>query len=775
MDNRLFRKLTTRTIRTNFKQFVSVILIVLLGVMLLSGFITNSYTFKRSIDRYFDETNMARTWLYVDGVNSSDREFFESNRISYDERLYLETNANITGISQTNNAKIYVSAGKISTPYIESGIAGCLIDKNVAKNNNISVTFDSIKFPLSYSYGGTDIELDLEFNISGTMNLDECADSYSAWPVFIQEDLFLNELNSKIASKLKELGVPEENIVKVQQMHYNQVLLTTDEQEVIDKVKAYYDTADSNLLYVLGRDSIESVVLLNSEINQSRKMIYVFPVIFLVVSILVILTTIDQLVLQEKQKIGTLKSIGIPDRKILRHYSKFGGILCAIGAIIGIILGVLVIPKIMFIKYNLVYSIPSDFVNLNVPFWWLILVFVGVVLLGYLVSLSSCYQVLHKKPIECLRFDVGTNSKAFKKNKGRFKKVPLSVKMATRNVRLKPMRTLMATLGIAGCVALLICGFGIGDTLKNSIANDYGRVFSYDVTSTYNTEDFEEKLQGLEGLKHYEKYERIYAEARNGDVSKNINVYFISENSAFTQFKLGEGEIFVSKSIADTLRVDEGSEISIKINGEEKQFKINIIGETSILNGIYIAGESGILPALKTTGVWLSADSPDDAVKFLNTINGTNAAKTMQSLKEDSNNKISSIDLMMNTLKFFAIMLAVVVLLNLIFLILKERTRELATLKVLGKDLIHITLSIYFEVLFMAIIGLIVGMCLGYPLMVLVLTVNKIEVVNFLFSISPVSFVYAALIVLLTQVAMTVFGYFKIKKINMIESLKSVE
>ncbi len=130
---------------------------------------------------------------------------------------------------------------------------------------------------------------------------------------------------------------------------------------------------------------------------------------------------------------------------------------------------------------------------------------------------------------------------------------------------------------------------------------------------------------------------------------------------------------------------------------------------------------------------------------------------------------------MTSTLKFFAIMLAIVVLLNLIFLILKERIRELATLKVLGQDIFHITLSIYFEVLFMSLIGLVIGMCLGYPLLVLVLKVNKVEVFNFIYHISPLSFLYTTLIVLFTQILTTMLCYFKVKKVNMIESLKSIE
>ncbi len=775
--NKLFRKLTFRTIKSNLKQFASVILIVFLGVMLLSGFIANSYSFKKNISNYFDETNLAKTWLYVSGVTDDDRKFFESENIEYDERLYLEVSTSISGKPATNSAKIYVGKGKISTPYIESGIIGCLIDKNVMKNHGIKPTFDSINFSVPNEMFG---EIDLSFSISGSMCLDECADTYSSWPVFIEEELFLNKLNSKLSEIQTELNIPANEQKKLTEVPYNQILLKTDDEATISKIKNYYAAGEneedtSKLLYVFDGDSVESVVLLNSEISQSRKMIYVFPIIFLVVSILVILTTIDQLVLQERQKIGTLKSIGISDRKILRHYSLYGGVLCFVGALFGLVLGVVIIPRIMFIKYDLVYSIPSDFVRFRVPFLWVLLVLILVVAMGYFVSLLSCHKILHKKPIECLRYDLKVDSKTLTKNKGKFKKLPLPIKMASRNIRIKPMRTLMATIGIAGCVALLLCGFGIGDTLKHSIKNDLGKVFKYDVTTTYVSSDFEENLKKTNGLKNYELYDQYYGSAVFGSKTKNTNVFKIPENSAFTTIKLKGNEVFISKSVADDLGVKVGDEVVATIGGITEKFKVTSIGKTCVVNGIFTAKNLAYEESYATKHAWISCTNAKLVAEQVNKINGTNSALSMEEFKDGAENKISAIDLMTNTLKFFAIMLAIIVLLNLIFLILKERVKELATLKVLGQDMFHITLSIYFEILFMSLIGLVFGMCLGYPLMVLVLKVNRVQVFNFLYYISPLSFVWTTLIVLATQVVITALCFVKVKKVNMIESLKSVE
>lgn len=765
--------------------------------MLLSGFITNSFTLRRSINNYFDDTNLADMWVYVNGVNDTDRAFYESNEIDYGERLYLETSAKITSVSNTNNAKVFVSNGKISNPYVTPDRKkGCFIDQNVANNYKIPINgteYFQFSYVVSQEFMNVPIELNLDFcfEINGKMCFDECADTYSTWPVFIDEETFLTEFNYKLSLAIEEKKDEYKSLLELMgitintadylldEVPYNQVLIKTNDVEATSAiVNDFYSSGqtDSELLYIFDRNYVESVVLLNSEINQSEKMIYVFPIIFLVVSVLVILTTINQLVLQEKTKIGTLKSIGIPDKKILRHYSMYGAWLCAIGSLIGILLGVLIIPNIMFVKYHLVYSLPADYVHLSIP-WYIIFVFIGVSLLGYIVSLLACYNILHKKPIECLRQDININAKNFGKKK-KNRKLPLGLKMATRNIRIKPVRTIMATIGIMGCVALLLCGFGIQDTIINSIYTDLGGNFKYDITTSYTASDFEEKLNENEemNLEFYEKYSKFYVEARSDKKMKNLNLYEIVENSKLTEIKVSGEEVCVSKSVADELGVKVGDEITVSLGGTIVSLKITTIKQTSFLNGVYVCRSLGFNEMLGTKGMWMKcSDLNDGMVDFVNSINGTNDAYTLQGMTDLVMSKVSSIDIMTNTLKVFAILLAIVVLMNLIFLIMKERIKEIATLKVLGQGLVNISTSVFYEILIMSVLGTFVGMFLGYPLLIWVLAINKVEVLNFIYHINPVSFVWTALIILATIVCVSLFSLIKIKKINMIESLKSVE
>ncbi|MBQ8425092.1 MAG: ABC transporter permease [Clostridia bacterium] len=782
--NKVFKKLTKRTFISNFKQFISVILIVFLASMLLSGLVTNYSTLNKVINTYFEETNLADAWFYVDKVTIEDEEFFEKENIKFDKRYYFESNLNVVDSSVSNNGKVYVYDGKISTPYKESGMWGCIIDKKVAEDNKIKVGFDELTINLKYEYCGEVYELNLEFLITGTGSLDECADVNSSWPVFITKDLFLNELNYC----LKEITRDSE--ILIEDAPYNQILVKAINNEtvsqnvddIIKKVEDYYKkVSPNNLVYSFKQNTIDSVIVLTDEIKQTRKMIYVFPLIFLFVSVLVILTTIDQLVLQEKQKIGTLKSIGIPNKKIIRHYSKFGAILCIIGSIAGSFFGVLMIPPIMFIKYNLVYSLPNEYMRLSIPYHLILLVILGVTLLGYIVARIACQSIMRKKPIDCLKFQV-SSSKSFSKRSKRNKKskllrkLPFSFKMALRNIKLKPIRTFMAIIGIAGCFALLLCGFGIGDTLKHSVSYDLGNNFRYDITTTYESKNFEEKIKELNGLKNYEVYEKLYVNLKSKSLQRGINLYKINENSTLTNIKLQKKDVFVSKSIADEFNIIVGDEIVVSLGDINKNLVVTNIIKTSVLNGIYICDELGFEDIYKIKGMWINCDNvTQEKINFINEINGTNTATTLQDSISSMNTKISSVSVMTSTLKVFAVALAIVVLFNLVFLISKERIREIATLKVIGRNISSIVFSLFLEILFMGVIGCFLGVFLGYPLLLAVLSINKVNILSYVSHIGFLSYFFSYLIVVLTVFSIMGICYLNVKRINMIESLKSME
>lgn len=774
--NKVLKKVRSRNIKSNFKQFLSVIFIVLLATMLFSGFMTNSFTLKTCVDNYFTETNLADLWVNTDKVSAEDEAFFEANTTKFDKRLQFETIAEIETLKINSSAGIYVYEGKVSTPYIESGKKGCLIDKNVAKDQKIQAGFHDISFSYVVNYQGTDYTLDFVERLTGTMSLDERANTYNSWTVVIDKELFLERVKEKLAEKV--VGFDENAFDGIA---YNQILLKTDDvQETSKAIKNYYDSGAtlSKLVYMHGREEVESVKLLNEEVEQSQKMIYVFPIIFLVVAVLIILTTIDQLIVQEQKKIGILKACGIPNKKILKHYSFYGAILCTIGAGLGVILGLVLIPEVMFSRYGTIYSIPEDYIKLQIPVWWLVALTISMIILGFIVAFVRCYKILNKNPIDCLRYNLTASAKKLKKRKKKFKKMPISLKMAFRNIKMKPLRLVMGAVGMAGCVALLLSGFGIGDTLSKSLKNDLGKVFDYDISSTYNKADFKDKLLSDERIELVEDYSRVYATLSVNLESDKVYVYQIAENSKIFKEQLIGDNVCISKTIADKFGLEVGDFISVSLNDKTVKLMISSTIETSFKNGVFVCKDLEFEETFVSKGVWINTKESADSEKvaeFVNEINGTNTALTINEEKENVKDRIMSTSTMTKTIKVFGIMLAVIVLLNFIFLILKERVTEIATLKVIGQNSLQISIAVFIEVFIMAGIGMILGMILGVPLMILILTVNKIELLNYIISIKFISFLATFFIILITIFAVLFVCFMKIKKVNMAESLKSVE
>lgn len=771
---KVLKKVRSRNIKSNFKQFLSVIFIMLLATMLFSGFITNSHTLKSCVNNYFKTTNLADLWVSTNKVSVQDEEFYANNFEKYDKRLKFETIARIEMLNNSSSANIYVYKGKLSTPYIESGKKGCLIDKNIAKNQNIKAGFHDIEFIYSVAVNGTTYNLNFKERITGTMSLDEQANTYNSWTVVIDEELFLKQLKEKLTEQIADFDADNFN-----EIAYNQILIKTEDvADSTAKINNYYnaETTSSELTYIYDRTEIESYSLLLEEVKQSKKMIYVFPVLFLVVGILIILTTIDQLIIQEQKRIGILKACGVPNKKILKHYSSYGSMLCFIGAIVGAILGVAIIPEIMFSRYAKIYSIPEDFIKLKVPLAWLGILILAITILGYVVAMIRSYSIVNKNPVDCLKFNAINSTKKIKKSKIKFKKMPIYIKVAFRNIRLKPLRTIMGAFGMAGCVALLLAGFGVSDTLSKSLKNDLGNVFNYDISSTYNNDSFIEQISASDKISYYEKYSKTYAGFLVNENSTDIYVFQIAENSQIFKEKLSSSDVFVSKVIAEKFGLKVGDKFFVNVKDKSIELVISGLIETSFNNGVFVCQDLGFEQSFVSKGVWIKTSAKtSDVTAYLNQINGTNTALTISEEQANVKTRIMSTSTMTKTIKVFGVLLAVIVLLNFVLLILKEKATEIATLKVLGQNSWQTSLSIFIEVFIMSGIGMILGMILGYPLMLLILKVNQVEILNYIICIKFWSYFKTFFIILFTIFSILILCYFKIKKINMAESLKSVE
>ncbi len=799
-------KLMLRELFHNWFQYLSMLVITALAVTLFLGFISNTKTLQVRSEKYLEQSELADLIVQATAFDEEDFSYFDELGAEY--RIYSDGEFAKAGNENVHNtAKIFVSDGEINHPYIVEGEEGFLIDHTVAGlygysvGDELTVQFTAFKefaeqlsktlleeiraqSPfLATLIGEIEIPSSYTFRVTGLMHSVEGVNIYSNSPVF----LTLQTVESAITDAMTpQLLVFSRDTVA---SRVEEIVLRLRNQALLrgapvgkEEINGYFSQKEeSNLLFVYDRDTMESVVILDNEVHQSKNMLYIFPVIFFLVSILVIMTSISRLILRERINIGTFKALGMTNGRIIFHYAFLSAVVAFFGCVIGAILGPLIVPAVMTVKYGLIFSLPK-IVGTQISWEWTFGMTFVVCLFALLIGIWAARSVIKENPAECMRPKQIRYTPKVLRGTGRSKEsrhLLLSCRMALRNIRINWGRSLMTVIGVMGCAALLLTSFGIGDTMNNSVENDYGVLCYYDVTSPYSAaqeEDFFAALDGMKGSGEIEVYERVrtyVATAQTQKQNKDISVYIISGDSAMSGITAGGSTM--SRITADVLGVKKGDTFTFALGSCVASYTVENIVETSTWNGFFTPENLFDEDCYYQENVWVKTDSPDEVRDALNAVNGVGTAKTMGDRRAEIENLISSTNAMKYTLMVFAILLSVVVLYNLSLLNVKERTRDMATLKVLGFTHFQVSFALIVEIMLLTLIGTVCGTFLGYPLMYLVMKLNEMATMAFVYSIKAVSYVASVAVALGTAIAINfVFGLL-ISRISMTESLKSVE
>ena len=536
----------------------------------------------------------------------------------------------------------------------------------------------------------------------------------------------------------------------------------------------------SNLLMCIDKDALSSNVTIQNDITQAGQLAYIFPTIFFLVAILVVLTTISQIIIKERIQIGTMKALGISTTRVISHYMMLSVDIVLIGIVVGIIAGPFIIPMIMNQKYDILYSLPKISYTIAVPEMLIstLLVLLVTALVTFLVVKNSAKL----KPAESMRPKEVKVSKA-SNNDFKITKGSIPIRMAIRNIKLNLAKSLMVIIGVCGCTALLVCGFGIDDTLNHGVESDINNFYSSDIYTSYTSNTSKlDKIKAIEGVKEVEEYTALPTTVNNTDSSYQTLVYVINDDSSFFNIDGYElkDKIIMSNKISKQLGVKVGDVVEFQSLGMSFKAEVGLILDVFYQHGIYVNAsynDCSKLSGIKTNA-WVDIEdgyTNTDIISKINEIEGIANSKTYQENVDLINSYMSSISLMTLAVKVFAILLAIVVLYNLSLLNFKERARDIATLKVLGFSKLEIAASLFYESLILTIIGVAFGMCLGLPMEILVLVVNQTPLVEFLYTVFPISYLISFAITIGTNVFVNWILTFKIKGVAMVESLKSVE
>ncbi len=635
--------------------------------------------------------------------------------------------------------------------------------------------------------------LDLSFILNALVTLkingmDQV--SYNTGTKYLDNKDNQKTLQSTLSLMFKEYNRElnsEEGIESLNNL-YDQIVIkvndSKDVNDILNSIKDYFLKKEkNNLILAQTKENLSSTMTIMNDLNQAQMLALTFPLIFFLVAILVVLTTITQLLLKERTQIGTLKALGYSKLGILTYYSGMMNIISLIGVILGFIIGPLLLPNVLNIKYDLLYCLPT--LGYSFPFLAGFLVLIIVIFLVTILTYILIRHELTLTPVESMR----PASPHFKmKNKKSFIK-STSLMMALRNIKVYLNKSIMVIVGIMGCTGLLICGFGIEDMLDYGINRDLSNFVNGDLNLTYSLNTplnyNKEKLLKYENVEKVNEYGIGISDILL-DNPVSSTYYYISKSSELFKYDNGhewdEGEIGIADAILEKIGKKVGDEIDFKVNSTTYHAKIAFSFYAFSFKGIFIYQEDSNykgLPQNANAATIILKDvskASETSKKILSDDNlKVETIMTRKETSEKIEGYVSSIKMMTNTIKVFAIVLAVIVLVNLAILNFNQRIREIATLRVLGFNLIEIAKSLIYEIMILTLIGCFFGSFLGFPLEFMTLYTNRTDLVSFYYIVYPMSYVISILISLITAFLVNLYISKRINKVPMAESLKSIE
>lgn len=576
-------------------------------------------------------------------------------------------------------------------------------------------------------------------------------------------------------------------------------------RQKIEDAKAELADLDMPEWIIYDRSSLSEYTGFGDNADRMKNIGEVFPVLFFLVAALISLTTMTRMVEEERTQIGTMKALGYSKWPIMSKYVYYALLATVGGSVFGALIGEKVFPWVIIRAYEIMYHIP----NLEIPYnlQFALIATGAAVFCTMAATLASCYKELSETPASLMRPPAPKQGKRVLLERVTFiwKHLSFTWKSTIRNLFRYKKRFFMTIFGIGGCMALMLVGFGIRDSVTNIAVLQYGELQLYDGMVILNEDASDPQIEELEEFlsenpKASEKLPAVMKKVKmtSSSASGNQEVYLVvPENlddfSKFfvlrdrrtkTPYTLDESGIVLAEKTAKQLGAGVGDTVEIvEDNGKNKEAKVSAICENYVSNYAYMA--PGMYKELygdeaKYNSIFFMTPEHDsasasqlgqEALKY----KGALSVSYTGSVMNEVNDMLSSLDTVIVVLITSAGMLAFVVLYNLNNININERKRELATFKVLGFYDKEVSAYVYRENILLTLIGAAVGSGLGTILHRFVIVTVEVDAAMFGRNIEPLSFVYSILFTFAFSLFVNGVMYFKLKKIDMVESLKSIE
>lgn len=760
----MLKKKMFRDIKSNLSQFITIFLMVLIGILAFTGIEAYMDGMQKTSDRFYKENNLQD--LNVSGIfNSNDLDKIKDIDNISDAELKLSVTASASGGDTTLLLNV-IDTNNISKFYICEGEEfknekGVWLDNFYAKENNIHVG-DNIK--IKYD------NITLEEEVKGLINVPD-----HVYDIKDESELYPNHKDFGFAY------IASSELPKEYQNIYNTIMVTLKDSSKKDETK---EDIENNIVSVVAVTNIEdslSYRTYQGEIDEGKTYVGVFSGLFIFIAFLSVITTMTRVVKKQRMQIGTLKALGFSDKKIALHYVSYGFFISLLGSIFGIILGYFLIGNVFINMEMQFFEIPNGRPVLNLlDFIVAILTIVGVSLVTYM----SCHKITKESPSETLRplmpkvkkhsLDITT--------KGIFKKMSFSSRWNLRDVFRNKIRTIMGIVGVTSSCMMIVCAIGMLNSMNHFIELQFDTLYNFDNKLSLKENITTDELDNLISKYGDSTSESLGIEIKIDDKKVSNNAFvtsagemvrFVDRKDHFIKVDNNDG-IYVTYKLASKYNLSLGDYINWHIYGSDKYYTSKIVGFNKDPQNQNITMTRDYLESL---GIDYKPDSLYTNSDLSNTkeITGVEVIQNIESLKSSMNSMLEIMNSMICLIIFIAIILGTVIIYNLGILSYAEKQYQFATLKVLGFNDKKIKKIFIKQNNWIAIISIILGLPLGYYLTDILFKFAIEEHYDFTANIKWSTYLIAGICIFTLSYVVSMFLSKKINNIDMVTSLKGNE
>lgn len=745
-------------------QFISMIIMIALGIGIFVGFNMEWVSIDVNTSSFFEKTNFADFRIISDSGFSED----DLNKVKdidgvSDVSRFLSVNADVEGQNGDTVALTVTENKNVSKPYLISGKEydaksenGVWLSDKYAAANGFELGDD-----ITFKYKTIEISGKVEGLIKASEYLVCVRDSSQLMPDYNTHGFaYISPVMYEKAAKMA--FYPQINI-----------LSSLSKKEMAEKIDAALDKT----LLVLSKDENSSYAAQQGEAEEGKTMGSVMPVLFLLIAVLTMVTTMHRLTAKEKTQIGTLKALGFKDKRILRHYTSYAFMIGIIGSALGIGLGYFVAWFLMNPNGSMGTYLDMPEWKLGIP-WFCYIILAAIIVLLTLIGFLSVKQMLHGTPADALRPYTPKKVKNLLVEKTKwFHRLSFGTRWNLRDTMRHKSRTAMSLIGIIGCTLLIVGSLGMRDTMTAFLDMYYNDATNYSSRIYVSEDATDEQIQEL--IKKYDGDWSASVSVQLDEKAISLDVYELTTNkvrfpSAETKDfeNIADDGAYICKRLSDEFNLKKGDTVTISPYGSDDEYTLKISGIIrSVSENIVISPKYAEKLGLdvKADSIYTSTEKAD--------IKAESAIKSVQSKQMiiDSFDTFNEImNMMVAVLIVAATVLGIVVLYNLGVMSYTERYREMATLKVVGFRNRKIGKLLISQNMWVTVIGVIVGIPAGIGTLSFLVTQLASEY-EMRISVSVLSIAVSAVLTFAVSLLVSLMVARKNKKIDMVEALKGAE